>query len=114
VGNVTGNRIGSLDGSSTVVVTSTSVAAGTIPIFGILNFADQSSNISNNQMGAITIQGTGTTVGFRGILVFPLVAATNDITGNVIGGPTVAGAITDTQVGSYAMYAIDHIERHYQ
>ena len=40
VGNVTGNRIGSLDGSSTVVVTSTSVAASTIPVFGILNFAD--------------------------------------------------------------------------
>ena len=108
VGNVGGNTIGSLDGSSTVVVNATSTAAGNAPVIGIYDFSSSSGNISNNQLGAITINsgGTGTTVGFRGILTNTIAGATETISNNTIGGPAAAGAITDTQVGSYVMYGI--------
>jgi uncharacterized repeat protein (TIGR01451 family) len=106
VGNVTGNTIGSLDGSSTIVINATSTTASNAPIIGIYDFSLSSGNVSNNQLGAITIQSTGTTVGFRGILVNTSSASTEIINNNIIGGPTAAGAITDTQVGSYVMYGI--------
>jgi uncharacterized protein DUF4214 len=108
VGNVTGNQVGSLDGSSTIVINATSTTASNAPIIGIYDFSLSSGNVSNNQIGAITIAsgGTGTTVGFRGILVNTSSAATETINNNIIGGPTIAGAITDTQVGSYVMYGI--------
>jgi hypothetical protein len=106
VGTVTGNTIGSLDGSSTIVVNATSTTANTAPVFGILALTSQSNNISNNKMGAITIQSTGTVTGFRGI--FPGVTAetTQTINNNTIGGATTSGAVIDTQVGNYALYGI--------
>ena len=39
VGDVTGNTIGSLDGSSTIVITATSSTAGTTPVIGILDLS---------------------------------------------------------------------------
>ncbi|MEO7325225.1 MAG: choice-of-anchor D domain-containing protein [Dokdonella sp.] len=103
-GNVTGNSIGSLDGSSTIVV---NVTAGAGTVDGIYNFSNFSTNISNNNIGAITIQGSGSTAGFRGILINTGsgAAAVATVTNNTIGGAG-AGAITDSLVGSYAMYAI--------
>jgi hypothetical protein len=106
VGNVTGNTIGSLDGSTTIVVNATSTTASNAPVIGIYDFSLSSGNVSNNQIGAITIQSTGTTVGFRGILVNTSSAATETINNNIIGGTGAGGAITDTQVGSYVMYGI--------
>ncbi len=106
VGNLSGNFVGSLDGSSTIVINATSTTANTIPVVGIYDFSLSSGNISNNNIGAITIQSTGTTTGFRGIWVNTSSAATEIINNNTIGGPTAAGAITDTQVGSYVMYGI--------
>jgi hypothetical protein len=108
IGNVTGNTIGSLDGSSTVVITATSTTLNTTPAQGILdfNFVD-AVNISNNKIGSITINsgGTGTTVGFRGILVGSTTGVTHTLNNNIVGG-TAAGSITDNIVGSYAMYGI--------
>ena len=66
VGTVTGNTIGSLDGSSTIVINDAATSFGTTPILGIFDGTSQSNTISNNTIGAITIQGTGTIVGFRG------------------------------------------------
>jgi uncharacterized repeat protein (TIGR01451 family) len=108
VGNVTGNTIGSLDGSSTIVINATSTTASNAPVIAIYDFSLSSGNVSNNNIGAITINsgGTGTTVGFRGLLVNTSSAATETINNNTIGGPTAAGAITDNQVGSYVMYGI--------
>jgi len=108
VGNLSGNFVGSLDGSSTIVVNATSTTASNAPVMGIYDFSLSSCNVSNNNIGAITINsgGTGTTVGFRGILVNTSSASTETINNNTIGGPTAAGAITDTQVGSYVMYGI--------
>ncbi len=108
VGNLSGNFIGSLDGSSTIVINATSTTASNAPIIGIYDFSLSSGNVSNNNIGAITINsgGTGTTVGFRGILVNTSSASTETINNNTIGGPTGAGAITDNQVGSYVMYGI--------
>lgn len=99
VGNISGNRIGSLDGSSTVVVNS---SAGTGTVNGIYNFSNVGTNISNNTIGSITIQGTGTTNGFRGILVntSSSAAALATVTGN-----TVAN-ITGNQVGGNSLYGI--------
>ncbi|MEN3333049.1 MAG: trimeric autotransporter adhesin [Blastocatellia bacterium] len=105
-GNVTGNTIGSLDGSSTIVINATSTTASTAPVIGFYNFSFFSTNVSNNNIGAITIQSTGTVVGFRGILVNTTSGVTATINNNTIGGTNAAGAIVDTQVGSYAMYGI--------
>ena len=100
--NATGNTIGSLDGSSTIVVNATSTTAGTAPVIGFYNFSFFSTNISNNSIGSIAIAsgGTGTTTGFRGILVNTTTGAAATVNNNTIAG------ITDTQVGSYAMYGI--------
>jgi len=108
VGNLSGNQIGSLDGSSTIVINETSTTASNAPVIAIYDFSLSSGNVSNNNIGAITINsgGTGTTVGFRGLLVNTSSAATEIINNNTIGGPTAAGAITDNQVGSYVMYGI--------
>jgi hypothetical protein len=99
VGNVTGNNIGSLGGASTIVINST---AGTGVVYGIFNFSLSGTNISNNNIGSITIQGAGTTNGFRGILINTASSAAALATVN---NNTVAN-ITDTQVGSYGLYAI--------
>ena len=106
IGTITGNTIGSLNGSSTIVITASSVTANTTPIFGILALSGSSNNVSNNKIGAITIQGTGTATGFRGILPGQTAATTQTINSNIIGGAVAGGAITDTLVGSYAMYGI--------
>ena len=106
IGSITGNIIGSLDGSSTIVINESSTLTSTTPIFGILGLSVGSNNISNNNIGAITIQGTGTTVGFRGIFAGATAATTHTINNNVIGGAVAGGAITDTEVGNYAMYGI--------
>ncbi len=108
MGNLAGNTIGSLDGSSTIVVNATSVTASTAPVQGILVLTPSSNNISNNRIGAITIQGSGTATGFRGILtgVATGAASTQTLLFNMVGGAVAGGAITDTQVGDYSMYGI--------
>ncbi len=103
VGTVTGNNVGSLDGSSTISVT---VNANGGLLYGIYDFSVSSNTISNNNMGAITIQGTGTTSGFRGIFINTSSTTTATINGNTIGGTNAAGAITDLQVGAYSIYGI--------
>jgi len=103
VGDTVGNAIGSLDGSSTIVVTATSSTPNTAPIIGILDFSTSSSNtISNNDIGNITINPgpTGATVGFRGIYSITDVAQLATLNDNTI------ASITDNVVGSYAMYGI--------
>ncbi|MDQ2920805.1 MAG: hypothetical protein M3R52_04200, partial [Acidobacteriota bacterium] len=108
IGNLTGNTIGSLDGSSTIVINATSITASTSPVQGILDFNFVGGvSISNNKIGSITINngGAGTTVGFRGILVASTAGFTHTLSNNTIGG-TAAGSITDNLVGSYAMYGI--------
>jgi uncharacterized repeat protein (TIGR01451 family) len=101
--NITGNTIGSLDGSSTIVINATSTTASSSPVQGILdfNFVD-AVNISNNNIGSITINngGTGTTVGFRGILVGSSTGLTHTVNNNTV------ASITDNIVGTYSMYGI--------
>jgi hypothetical protein len=104
--NATGNTIGSLDGTSTIFLNLTSTTASTAPVIGFFNFSFFSANISSNNIGAITIQSTGTVTGFRGILVNTSSSVTATLNNNTIGGAVAGGAITDTQVGSYAMYGI--------
>ena len=103
--NVLGNTIGSQDGSSTITITMT--GAGTGLVVGVYDFSVNSNTISNNNMGAIAIGGTATTIGFRAILANTTGSAIETIQNNIIGGTVPAGAITNTLVGSYAMYAIN-------
>ncbi|MGB4844283.1 MAG: T9SS type A sorting domain-containing protein [Ferruginibacter sp.] len=107
VGNTTGNNIGSLDGSSTIVVNATSTTTNTAPVYGIYDFSLDANNISNNNIGSITINngGSGTTVGFRGILINTATGLTATVNNNTIGG-NAAGSITNNIVGNYAMYGI--------
>ncbi len=60
VGNVTGNEIGSQDGSSTIVIAATSTTVNTAPAIGIFDFSFTNSVISNNRIGSITINSGGT------------------------------------------------------
>ena len=106
IGSNGGNTIGSLDGSSTIVINASSTTASTAPIFGVLAFSGSSDQVGNNKIGAITIQGTGTVTGFRGIFDGATAATTHAIYNNQIGGSGAGGAITDTQVGSYSLYGI--------
>lgn len=92
-----GNTIGSLDGSSTITV---NASAGNGTIIGIYNFSSFATTINNNVVGSITVQGTGTTNGFRGIHVFTGNAVTANVEGN-----TVAN-ISNLQSGGNATYAI--------
>lgn len=100
VGTTTGNNIGSLDGSSTIVINGTSTTASTFAALGIYDFSVSSNTISNNNIGSFTIQGAGTVLGFRGIYINTGTALTATISNNTIAN------ITDTQVGSYALHGI--------
>ena len=107
VGNMTGNQIGSLDGSSTITFTESSTGA----FNAIYDFTSSSNTISNNSIGAITINGTGPgPAGSEAIFLNTSSAATTTLNNNQIGG-SGAGAITDTLVGGYAMYAIQNSSR---
>ena len=98
--NATGNTIGSIDGSTTIVVNQSSITASSAPVVGFYNFSFFSTSISSNNIGYITIQGTGTTTGFRGILVNTTTGTSATVNNNTITN------ITDLQVGSYAIYGI--------
>jgi len=102
VGDVIGNAIGSLDGSSTIVITATSSTANTTPVIGILDFSSSSNTLSNNVIGNITINpgATGATVGFRGIYSITAESQLATINDNTIAN------IIDNIVGNYAVYGI--------
>ncbi|HEU0275216.1 MAG TPA: hypothetical protein VFQ83_11870 [Candidatus Udaeobacter sp.] len=103
VGDVNGNAIGSLDGSSTIVIAASSAVANTAPIIGILDSSSNSNTISKNDIGSITINsgGTGTTTGFRAIYA----NGTDATQLETIDDNTIAN-ITDNILGNYAMYGI--------
>lgn len=110
VGDTVGNTIGSLDGSSGIIVNSTSVTANTASITGIADFSLHDDNVSNNRIGTITISGgtggTGRTAGFRGILVLGPTGRNMTINDNVIGG-LAADSITDNIRGNYTIAGIE-------
>ncbi len=101
---MTGNQIGSLDGSSTITYTQSATGA----FAAIYDFTSSSNTISNNRVGAITINGTGTgTGGFRGVVFNTASGATATLNNNRFGG-SGAGAITDSLVGAYTMYVVQN------
>lgn len=89
VGNVTGNTIGSVDGSSGITFTSSSASAS--DFYGIYNFGSSSTTISNNNLGNIvpTSSSTGT-VSFFGIRINTSSTAgvLSTIASNTIGFPS--------------------------
>jgi hypothetical protein len=103
--NAIGNQVGSLDGSSTIVINDSTTTSSLI--YGVFDFSFQSNTISNNSIGAITIQGTGTTVGFRGIYWNTGAALTETVTNNTIG--SAAGPIVDSQVGNNSVYGMNGV-----
>ncbi len=110
IGGVTGNTVGSLDNSSSIVVNDTTVTNNTWGFCGIFDFSFQNGDIiSNNRIGTITINsgGSGTGAGFRGIRNAQTTGVNTTINNNIIGG-TATGSITDNVVGTYNMYGIDN------
>ncbi len=110
IGGTTGNTIGSLDGSSGIVVNDTTTTANSWGFAGIFDNSFQNLDvISNNNIGTITINngGTGTGAGFRGIRNAQTAGVNTTINNNTIGG-TAAGSITDNVVGTYNIYGIDN------
>lgn len=91
------NRVGSLDGSSTIVVNS---SAGSGNVVGIYNFSSFATNITGNEVGSITINGPATANGFRGIHVFTGNAVSATVENN-----TVAN-VTNNQSGGNSNYVI--------
>jgi len=108
--NYSGNTIGSLDGSSTVAVHSTSTASSFGWLVTGIRGANTPSTISANQIGAITIDAVvaSTGIAFEGIHYDSGVPVT--ISNNVIGGPGPAGAIIDNAIGSFGSYEVDGIK----
>jgi trimeric autotransporter adhesin len=110
IGGTIGNNIGSLDGSSSIVINNSTVTTNTWACLGIFDFSFQSGEIiSNNGVGTIAINngGTGTGSGFRGIRLSGTAAQTGVVISNNTIGGTAAGSITDNVVGTYNMYGID-------
>ncbi|WP_395683856.1 beta strand repeat-containing protein, partial [Dokdonella sp.] len=103
--NAIGNQVGSLDGSSTIVLNN-STTTSTL-VYGIFDFSFQSNTIANNSIGSITIQGTGTATGFRGILWNTGAALTETVTNNTVGSAT--GPIVDLQVGNNSVYGFNGV-----
>jgi hypothetical protein len=104
--DVTDNQIGSLDGSSSIVVSSAATAA--TQVMGVFDWNWLPGlDISGNHIGSITINngGTGTATSFRGILVSATAGNTRTVNNNTIGG-SVAGAITNNVVGANSSFAI--------
>jgi len=117
IGDVTGNTIGSLDGSSGIVVNDTTTTANSWGFVGILDFSLQDGDIiNNNSIGTVTINngGTGTGAGFRGIHNEQTTGVSTTIDNNTIGGPVdgasagtgTGGPIIDNVVGTYSMFGI--------
>jgi hypothetical protein len=110
IGGTTGNTIGSLDGSSGIVINNSTVTASSWGFVGIFDFSFQNLDvISNNNIGTITINngGSGTGAGFRGIRLSGTTGQNVTISNNTIGG-TTSGSITDNVVGDYDIYGIDN------
>ena len=107
-GTSTGNTIGSLDGSSSIIINGYTTTDGTSPVMGILDLSSQNNNISNNNVGTVTINITsgGSDLGFTGIYINTVNGATASTAFNTIGGATTATGITDNHTGNYAMYGI--------
>ena len=60
IGGTTGNTIGSLDGSSSIVVIDTTTITNSWGVVGIFDFSFQTLDIiSNNRIGTITINAAG-------------------------------------------------------
>ena len=108
--NISNNVIGSLDGSSTIVV---HAATGANWLIAGIRGNNTPDIISGNQIGAISIQGTNPgSIAFTGIFhdsgANPATPVT--VSNNVIGGPGPGGAITDTfspSLGGVDSYGIN-------
>ena len=103
--NISGNTIGSLDGSSTITIRpATGVQGWTVYGIRANNAPDV---ISGNQLGAISITSTTANIGFQGIRVESVGGGSVvTISNNVIGGPTPGGAIFDAATGGYELDGI--------
>jgi hypothetical protein len=101
--NILNNTVGSLDGSSTIVINASSTAANTAPVMAILDYnLTTGLEVSGNNIGAITLNqngGAGTLTGFRGILSATGTTISRTISNNTIGGPTAAGGIVGNLTG---------------
>ncbi|MFZ1321262.1 MAG: T9SS type A sorting domain-containing protein [Ignavibacteria bacterium] len=101
--NATINKIGSLTGSTTIALTLTSTIAGTAPVIGIYNSSTSDTEISSNEIGYISIAGSGGMTGFRGILVNTDNAVLANVQGNTISN------ISNSKIGNYVMNGIQCI-----
>jgi hypothetical protein len=101
--DILSNSVGSLDGSSTIVINASSTAANTAPVMAILDYnLTTGLEVSGNNIGAITINqngGVGTLTGLRGILSATGTTISRTISNNTIGGPTAAGGIVNNLTG---------------
>lgn len=96
IGTVTGNNIGSLDGSSSITINATSTTVSTLANAGIWNRSNSPTTISGNNIGSITVAtgGIGTQVGFVGIRT-----SSDSVTPATVSNNTIAGITVNPQSG---------------
>lgn len=110
IGTSAANIIGAATGNG--AITHTVSSNGVIAVYGI--YATPSSpavlNIQNNTIGAITVNGTSTSVGAGIYGIFVSSTASTTISGNTIGSTSTSNSLhsatTTTSTGSQVIYGI--------
>ncbi|MFN6378572.1 MAG: MopE-related protein [Flavobacteriales bacterium] len=86
IGNTSGNIIGSTNGTNPISVTSTS--STTTDVYGIYNLGNLQTNISNNQIGNMSVTFNSGALAFFGIRANLVSTVTATISNNTIGSAT--------------------------
>ncbi len=86
IGNTNGNIIGSINGTNPISVTSTS--STTSDVYGIYSLANLQTNISNNQIGNMSVTFNSGALAFFGIRANLVSSVTATISNNTIGSAT--------------------------
>ena len=113
IGGTTGNTIGSLDGSSSIVVNDTTITANSWGFIGIFDFSFQNLDIiqtTGSAQSRSTMAGPEPVPASEESATPSTTGVNTTINNNIIGG-TAAGSITDNVVGTYNMYGIDNGSR---
>jgi|GEM_PF-7090266 len=100
VGTETGNIIGSATTSG--ALTRVASSNGTVGIYGIYSAASTPAvlNISNNQIGGITLRGTSTSYGCGMYGIYASSNGSTTISNNTIGSNTMSGSINSVSISS--------------
>lgn len=105
IGNVIGNTVGSLTTPGSISITSTNASA--MEVHGIYFFPSALTNISNNNVGGMTVSNTGAgSLDVYGIRANTTGSATNTMNNNTVGSSAAGISNSNAATGSntYGLY----------